>query len=154
MLQGFEWYVPDDKQHWKRLETVVPVLAQLGVTALWIPPACKGFGPDSVGYDIYDLYDLGEFNQKGCTGTKYGTKEELVGLAQTAEAHGISIIFDVVVSHKAGADRFEDVRAVKVEELGRLEFNCLPTRQPLNAVLFSWLPINSSVWYRPLRRSR
>lgn len=49
MLQGFEWWVPNDKQHWKRLEAIVPTLAQLGINTLWIPPACKGFGPESIG---------------------------------------------------------------------------------------------------------
>ncbi|PSR83745.1 alpha-amylase [Coniella lustricola] len=121
IIQGFEWHVPADNQHWKRLESVVPVLAHLGVNALWIPPACKGFGPDSVGYDIYDLYDLGEFEQKGCVATKYGTKQELVSLARAAEAHGVGMVFDVVISHKAGADECEDVRAIKVESFNR---NC------------------------------
>lgn len=118
MLQGFEWYVPFDQSHWARLEQTLPVLAQLGVDTLWIPPACKSFGPDSVGYDIYDLYDLGEFDQKGAVATKYGTKKELVNLARVAEMFGIGVIFDVVISHKAGADDIEDVRAVKVEQFG------------------------------------
>ena len=44
----------------------------LGVTALWLPPAYKGAGGDKdVGYGVYDLYDLGEFNQKGSVPTKY-----------------------------------------------------------------------------------
>ncbi|KAF3770275.1 family 13 glycoside hydrolase [Cryphonectria parasitica EP155] len=119
VLQGFEWHVPADNQHWRRLERVIPTLAQLGVSSLWIPPACKGFGPDSVGYDIYDLYDLGEFEQKGCVATKYGTKQELASLAHAAEAHGVGVVFDVVISHKAGADEFEDVRAVRVENFDR-----------------------------------
>lgn len=49
MLQGFEWYVPANNKHWTRLEAAVPMLAKLGVTTLWIPPACKSFGPESVG---------------------------------------------------------------------------------------------------------
>lgn len=122
MVQGFEWYIPFDRNHWQRLERIVPVLAHLGVDALWIPPACKSFGPDSVGYDIYDLYDLGEFNQKGAVATKYGTKEELVSLARVADLFGIGLIFDVVISHKAGADDVEDVRAVRVDSFGELAY--------------------------------
>lgn len=49
MLQGFEWWVPNDKQHWKRLEAIIPILAEIGIDTLWIPPACKGYGPDSIG---------------------------------------------------------------------------------------------------------
>lgn len=119
MFQGFEWYVPSDHQHWRRLETIVPTLARLGINTLWVPPACKGFGKDSVGYDIYDLYDLGEFQQKGSVATKYGTKEELVSLSHTAEEFGIGLIFDTVISHKAGADDFEEVKAVKVDQFGQ-----------------------------------
>lgn len=52
MFQGFEWYVPADKQHWKRLETLVPILGKLGINTLWIPPACKAFGPDSIGQSL------------------------------------------------------------------------------------------------------
>lgn len=144
LVQGFEWYVPADNQHWNRLKGIIPVLAHIGVNALWIPPACKSFGPDSVGYDIYDLYDLGEFEQKGCVATKYGTKQELASLARAAEAHGVGVVFDVVISHKAGADEYEDVRAIKVENFGECKFcslhkkkkkrakNC-PCRQPLSA---------------------
>ena len=33
-------------------------------------------GTKEVGYAAYDLYDLGEFDQKGTTRTKYGTKDE------------------------------------------------------------------------------
>lgn len=119
MLQGFEWYIPNDNQHWRRLERIVPTLAELGVNTLWIPPACKGFGWDSVGYDIYDLYDLGEFEQKGTVATKYGTKSELVSLTHVAQQFGIGVIFDTVISHKAGADDFEEVKAVRVQQSGQ-----------------------------------
>ena len=33
-------------------------------------------GINDVGYSVYDLYDLGEFNQKGTVETKYGSKDE------------------------------------------------------------------------------
>lgn len=39
-------------------------------------------------------------------------------MARVGEAFGIGIIFDVVISHKAGADATEDVRAVRVEQWG------------------------------------
>lgn len=52
LLQGFEWYVPPDKKHWKRLESILPTLARLGVKKLHIPPACKAFGPESVGKPV------------------------------------------------------------------------------------------------------
>ena len=52
-------------------------LAALGFTDVWLPPAFKGHqGCHDVGYGVYDLYDLGEFYQKGTIPTKYGTKDE------------------------------------------------------------------------------
>ena len=64
MMQAFEWYVPADHQHWKRLTRALPQLKAWGIDNLWIPPGCKAGSSQSNGYDIYDLYDLGEFDQK------------------------------------------------------------------------------------------
>jgi alpha-amylase len=118
MLQGFEWYVPADHRHWTRLAGEIPSLAALGITRMWIPPAAKGFSTTTNGYDLYDLYDLGEFQQRGGKPTKWGTKNELVKLVNTANSHGIGILFDVVLNHKTGGDHTETVVAVKVDPDG------------------------------------
>jgi alpha-amylase len=120
LFQGFEWYCPADHQHWNRLTQAIPALAALGITGMWIPPACKASWPDRNGYDIYDLYDLGEFDQKGGRHTKWGTKEELVDLMNTASAHGIGVLFDAVLNHKAAADYSESVVAVRVDATNRM----------------------------------
>ena len=123
MLQGFEWHVPADGQHWARLRRVLPALAALGVTALWIPPATKAAaGAASNGYDAYDLYDLGEFAQKGepTAATKWGPKHDLVALGRDAARRRVRLLFDAVLNHKAGADSVERVPARRVEERDRL----------------------------------
>ena len=120
MFQGFEWYVPADYKHWHRLEGILPSLASLGITSMWIPPACKASWYTGNGYDIYDLYDLGEFDQKGSRHTKWGTKEQLVAMAERAEQCGITILFDAVLNHKAAADHSEEVSAVQVDPKSRL----------------------------------
>ncbi len=76
--------------------------------------ACKAANPEGTGYDIYDLYDLGEFDQKGATRTKWGSKAELQALTKKAKELGVGIYFDAVLNHKAGADRKEKCRVVKV----------------------------------------
>lgn len=77
ILQGFEWYLPNDGNHWKTLAEKAEELSSFGINAVWMPPAYKGSeGANDVGYGTYDLYDLGEFDQKGSVRTKYGTKEE------------------------------------------------------------------------------
>ncbi|PGH15920.1 hypothetical protein AJ79_02087 [Helicocarpus griseus UAMH5409] len=115
MLQAFEWYVPDDQQHWRRLQAVLPSLKAIGVTSIWLPPGCKAMYPSGNGYDIYDLYDLGEFYQKGSTATKWGTKEDLVSLVKRASEMEIGVVWDTVLNHKAGADGREECVAVKVD---------------------------------------
>ena len=76
MIQYFEWYLPNDGFWWKRCAAKAPNLADLGITDIWLPPAYKGTSQEDVGYGVYDLYDLGEFDQKGTVRTKYGTMEE------------------------------------------------------------------------------
>ena len=77
MLQGFQWELPADGRLWRQLAFRAIALRRLGFTAVWLPPAFKGAGGASdVGYGVYDLYDLGEFHQKGSTRTKYGSKLE------------------------------------------------------------------------------
>lgn len=66
MMQYFHWYTPTGGNHWDTVKNNATSLKNLGVTALWLPPAYKGAGGGyDVGYGVYDMYDLGEFNQKG-----------------------------------------------------------------------------------------
>ena len=119
-LQAFEWNVPADQKHWKRLLAVLPDLKAIGVDAMWIPPACKGAGGgEANGYDIYDLYDLGEFEQKGAKSTKWGPKEHLLELVNEAKKAQMGIYFDAVLNHKAGADNKEKCQVIEVDQTDR-----------------------------------
>ncbi len=115
MMQYFHWYSAADGNHWNQLQSRATELARSGFTALWIPPAYKGSGGGyDVGYSTYDLFDLGEFNQKGSIRTKYGTKAELLAALQAAKAVGLSIYLDTVLNHKNGGDAEELIEAVAV----------------------------------------
>jgi alpha-amylase len=71
LMQAFHWYLPPDGTHWNHLKQEAKALAEAGFTALWLPPAYKGIGGGyDVGYGVYDLFDLGEFEQKGTIRTK------------------------------------------------------------------------------------
>lgn len=123
LIQFFHWYSREDGTLWKYLATEAPKLASLGITAAWLPPACKGAdGIKSRGYDSYDLYDLGEFDQKGTVRTRYGTREEYLDCIKSLQANGISVIVDVVINHKAGADEKETFLARKVDPDNRNAF--------------------------------
>ncbi|CAJ2512069.1 Uu.00g076940.m01.CDS01 [Anthostomella pinea] len=115
MLQAFEWYVPADQKHWVRLEKQAAQLKAWGIDNIWIPPACKGSSKEGNGYDIYDLYDLGEFDQKGSTATKWGSYDELMKLCETAKKTGLCIYFDAVLNHRFAADHKEKCQAVEVD---------------------------------------
>ena len=118
MMQAFEWYAPADQRHWQRLYKALPDLKAIGIDNIWIPPGCKAMSPSGNGYDIYDLYDLGEFDQKGSRATKWGTKEELQAFAARARSLGIGLYWDAVLNHKAAADHPEECIAVKVDAKG------------------------------------
>ncbi|SMR46955.1 unnamed protein product [Zymoseptoria tritici ST99CH_3D1] len=119
LLQGFEWSCPADGKHWQRLLRALPNLKACGIDNIWLPPACKASSPEGNGYDIYDLYDLGEFDQKGGVRTKWGTKDELLELSAKAKESGIGLYWDAVLNHKAGADKREKAHAVEVDEHDR-----------------------------------
>nr|WP_232345157.1 alpha-amylase [Paenactinomyces guangxiensis] len=115
LFQYFEWELPNDGNHWNRLKNDAVNLSNWGITAVWIPPAYKGTSSNDVGYGAYDLYDLGEFNQKGTIRTKYGTKSQLQSSINTLHSNGIDVYGDIVLNHKLGADATETVRAVEVD---------------------------------------
>ena len=48
----------------------------------------------------YDIWDLGEFDQKGAQRTNWGTKDELLAAIKTAADKGIVTYIDAVMNHK------------------------------------------------------
>lgn len=112
MMQYFHWYNEPNGTLWKELADNAKDLAAAGITAVWLPPAYKGStGGIDVGYSVYDMYDLGEFDQKGSVRTKYGTKDEYVQAVKVAKQAGIEVYADVVLNHKMGADAQEEFNA-------------------------------------------
>lgn len=116
MMQYFHWYTAKEDNLWKKVSSEAQLLSDVGITALWLPPAYKGSaGQWDVGYSAYDLYDLGEFDQKGTVRTKYGTKDEYLTAIDSAHAAGMQVYADIVLNHKIGADSTESVTAVRVD---------------------------------------
>jgi len=108
LLQFFHWYYPDGGGLWSEVAQKAASLRKMGVTDVWLPPAYKGAaGGFSVGYDSYDLFDLGEFDQKGSVATKYGDRASLEHATGALREAGVRVIHDVVLNHKMGADEIE-----------------------------------------------
>ena len=111
MMQTFYWDCPSAEAReghwWEAIQEMVPDLALDGFTSLWLPPASKGANWNSMGYDPYDYYDLGEFDQKGRKETWYGSRDKLGELIKAAHASHLAVYADVVINHNSGADAQE-----------------------------------------------
>ena len=50
MMQYFEWYMNCNQNLWNTVAQNAKLLSDIGITALWLPPAYKGIGgKDDVG---------------------------------------------------------------------------------------------------------
>lgn len=94
MIQYFEWNMPNDGQLWNQLAEDASHLAEQGFTSVWIPPAYKADEQQDEGYATYDLYDFGEFDQKGSIRTKYGTRAELENAVAALHEAGLQVLLD------------------------------------------------------------
>jgi len=79
----------------------MPELAEAGYGSLWLPPPTKASGGLSVGYDLWDPFDLGSTDQRNTVGTRYGTEAELLHLMEVAHRFGIRVYFDNIMNHRA-----------------------------------------------------
>ena len=86
---------------WKDLAAKMPELAEAGYTSLWLPPPTKGSGGLSVGYDLWDPFDLGSKDQRNSVSTRYGTEAELLHMMEVAHRFGIRVYFDNIMNHRA-----------------------------------------------------
>jgi alpha-amylase len=122
MIQYFHWYTPDNGTLWKKLKENASALADAGITAVWLPPAYKGAdGGNDVGYGVYDLFDLGEFQQKNSLRTKYGTRNEYLQAIKALQEVKIQVYADIVLNHKLGADYPEEFKATPYNPQNRNE---------------------------------
>ncbi len=115
MFQYFDSAVKADGSLWRDLKKDAPMLKKNGVTSVWMPPAWKGVrGGEDSGYGVYDLYDLGEFRQKGSVRTRYGTKKEYLEAIQAVHDEGMQAYAEVFFSSFHGADKIEEVPAEEI----------------------------------------
>jgi alpha-amylase len=120
IIQFFHWYHPGNL--WNEFVEKADCLRDLGFTAVWFPPATKcSLGLEGRGYDVYDPYDLGEFDQKGGIPTRYGTKKEYLNAIEKAHEVGISVYADLVLNHRLGGDADERINVHQVSDENRTE---------------------------------
>lgn len=84
---------------YQTLNTQVLDMATSGFTHIYLPPPQKGEGGRwSMGYDPYDQYDLGNYNQKSIS-TRFGPMADLVSLVNVINTNGLVPIVDIVMNH-------------------------------------------------------
>jgi len=121
MMQAFYWDVPVDEVNkngtwWDNLASKSSAMKSAGITGIWVPSPAKGnFGIYDMGYGIWDHYDLGNYNQKGTTETRFGSRAELEAMITAMhQSPKIEVYADMVLNHiYTGDDDRESNPAVK-----------------------------------------
>lgn len=105
-MQGFYWNTLPGGVWYDSLAKIAPHLASAGFGAIWFPPPEKGAsGAGSMGYDPYDHFDLGEFDQQSTIATRFGTKDQLVNSIQAYHNVGIQVFCDAVMNQMNGGEQ-------------------------------------------------
>ncbi|MEM8599186.1 MAG: alpha-amylase family glycosyl hydrolase [Bacteroidota bacterium] len=131
LLQGFYWNVhPGDAAQnndgiwWDSLRTQAQTFVDAGVQTIWLPSPFKGLaGRWSMGYDIYDYYDLGAFENKFTRRTRFGTVEEFDAMMSEFDRVGLRKMVDAVLNHRDGGDAQSRVDCWYGAGQGPLRFN-------------------------------
>lgn len=120
MMQAFYWDVPVDAVNkngswWDTLAYKAKAMGLAGFKGLWVPPPAKGnFGIYDMGYGLFDHYDLGNYNQKGTTETRFGSRTELNRMIDSLHRNGIHVYADIILNHiYTGDSESESNPAVK-----------------------------------------
>ncbi|MDX1965331.1 MAG: hypothetical protein SFX18_19450 [Pirellulales bacterium] len=92
----FQWY----ETSWRTMERRTADVFAAGYGSIWVPPVGRAEGGQSVGYDVYDRFDLGSTGRP----TFYGTESQLKKTINTWHQAGLSAYADMVWNHAAFSD--------------------------------------------------
>lgn len=89
----------------KGLESKIGYLKRLGVSAIWISPVFKQVESDTHAYHGYGIQNFLDVDPH------FGSRQDLIDLVNTAHAHGIRVILDIILNHSGDvfgyrADRY------------------------------------------------
>lgn len=103
LMQAFYWDVPAGGTWYNTVKAKIMAWDAAGISAIWLPPVSKAQnGAFSMGYDPYDYYDFGQYNQMGSTETRFGSTTELTSLITAAHSKNIQVYADMVLNHNSG----------------------------------------------------
>jgi len=96
MLQHFE-------ASWETIERRAPDIFMAGYETMWLPPPQRAStGTASVGYDLFDRFDLGTDDDP----TQYGSERTFRSMVQALHRAGIYVYVDWIMNHNAALDNF------------------------------------------------
>jgi glycosidase len=83
---------------WTDMEHRTPDFFVSGYGALWLPPIHKAASTNSVGYDVWDRFDIGRPGAE----TAYGTQESFRAVVDELHAANGLVNIDIVMNHNSG----------------------------------------------------
>ncbi|MAY74720.1 MAG: hypothetical protein CMJ31_08430 [Phycisphaerae bacterium] len=94
------------ENEWEDIERRAPDIFMAGYNVLWVPPPSIASDPYSVGFDVFDRFDLGKpphfDNSSSRRRTAYGTEETFRSMIAAMHRAGIQIHIDTVLNHNSG----------------------------------------------------
>lgn len=87
---------------WPTIRYRMPDVFMAGYGGVWLPPVWKGAsGSPSIGYDLFDRFDLGSPSAP----THYGTESEFRQLMREFHKANIEVYPDLIMNHNASKDK-------------------------------------------------
>ena len=102
MLQGWNWDYPF---FYAGIGNQIDYLAaegenlkNAGFTYVWLPPLAKSIsGSTSMGYNVRDYYDIGDFGP-----ARWGDREGFENIKTVYNSLGINMVADMIFNHRDG----------------------------------------------------
>ncbi len=91
---------------WDLIEERMADIHAVGYGRMWVPPptlSYEGGSQASVGYDVFDRFNLGEPRAE----TRYGTSESFRALVQSAHNAAVAVNPDLIWNHNAFRNRYD-----------------------------------------------
>lgn len=86
---------------WNTVRYRMPDVFMAGYGGVWLPPPTKGqSGSSSIGYDLFDRFDLGS----NTAPTQYGTEDDFRLMADAFHAANVEVYVDWLMNHNATKD--------------------------------------------------
>lgn len=87
---------------WNNMRHRMPDVFMAGYGAVWLPPPCKGqSGASSIGYDLFNRFDLGS----AAAPTRYGTGEDFRLMIDEYHRANVEVYVDWIMNHNGTLDK-------------------------------------------------